>query len=375
MDSQKGIKDLLTVGTSQFISQIIYGLFWLYLALILSKSDYGELGFFMSIVNVAAVVSVLGLTSTVVVYEAKKENIFPASFILVLIATGVTAIAAFLLYQNFAVSVLLMGQAVFALVINGINSRKRYAAISWYRILRAVASIIIALILYQYIGITGILLGYFIATLFIVKEISILIGGRKIEFSLIRSKINFTFYSFISSLSTVFFFWGDKSIIGALYGFSFLASYQIAGQYLLLLEGIPRSIIQYLVPLESEGKKNKKIKIFSILVSAIIALISVIATPFAINAFLQEYEDAIFPIQILSLSIIPLTVSAIQQSEFMGKENNRVVLIGGILQSGLYVVLIVLLGNLFGLEGISIGLLISAIIRTIYNFVTKRHSH
>ena len=173
----------------------------------------------------------------------------------------------------------------------------------------------------------------------------------------------------------LFFFWGDKSIIGALYGFSFLASYQIAGQYLLLLEGVPRSIIQYLVPLESEGKKNKKIKIFSILVSTIIALISVIATPFAINAFLQEYEDAIFPIQILSLSIIPLTVSAIQQSEFMGNENNRVVLIGGILQSGLYVVLIVLLGNLFGLEGISIGLLISAIIRTIYNFVTKRRSH
>ena len=51
MDSKKGIKDLLTVGTSLFISQIILGLFWLYLATILTKSDYGELGFFMSIIN------------------------------------------------------------------------------------------------------------------------------------------------------------------------------------------------------------------------------------------------------------------------------------------------------------------------------------
>lgn len=375
MDSKKEIKNLLTIGTSQFISQIIYGLFWLYFALILSKSDYGELGFLMSIANVAVVVSVLGLTSTVLVYEAKKENIFPASFILVLIATGVTAIATFLLYENFAVSVLVMGQSVFALAIHGINSKKRYTALSWYRILRAVASIIISLILYQYIGITGILLGYFIATLFIVKEISSLIGGRKIEFSLLKPKIKFTFYSFLTRLSSVFFFWGDKAIIGVLYGFSFLASYQVAGQYLLLLEGIPRTIIQYLVPLESEGKKNKKIKFFVILVSIIIVLISVTVTPIAISTFLHQYEDAILPIQILSLSLIPLTISAIQISEFMGKENSRVVLIGGILQSGLYLILIVLLGNPFGLVGISIGLLVSTIIRTIYNFVTKRRSH
>ncbi|MGQ0792058.1 MAG: hypothetical protein ACT4NJ_07565, partial [Nitrosopumilaceae archaeon] len=153
----------------------------------------------------------------------------------------------------------------------------------------------------------------------------------------------------------------------------FLASYQFAGQYLLLLEGIPRSLIQYLVPLESEGKKNKKLKIFSILISIIIVIISVAVAPFAISAFLNEYKDAIFPIQILSFSIIPLTVSAIQQSEFMGKENNRVILIGGILQSGLYLILIVLLGASFGLVGISIGLLVSTIVRVIYNFISKRH--
>jgi len=43
MGSKKGFKDLLTIGTSQFISQIILGLFWIYLASILSKSEYGEL--------------------------------------------------------------------------------------------------------------------------------------------------------------------------------------------------------------------------------------------------------------------------------------------------------------------------------------------
>jgi len=369
MDSKKGIKDLLTVGTSLFISQIILGLFWLYLATVLTKSDYGELGFFMSIINVAAVVSVLGLGTTVVVYEAKKENIFPASFIVVLITTSITALVTFLLYQNFAASILAMGQAVFALMISGLNGKKKYEILSKYRILRAIASIIIAIFLYQYLGITGIIIGYFIATLFILKEFSILLNGRKIDFSVLKSKIFFTANSFINRLSTVFFYWGDKAIVGAMFGFTMLASYQLAGQYLLLLQGIPRSIMIYLVPQETEGIKNKKIKIFAISVSILAALVSIIIVPLVVNAILPEYEDAILPIQILSISVIPLTISGIQNSQFLGKEKSKIVLIGGIIQSALYLILIVLLGTPFGLEGIAIGLLIAAVVRAIFNFL------
>jgi len=231
----------------------------------------------------------------------------------------------------------------------------------------SITAIIFAIILYQYLGITGILLGYFIATLFILKEISILLKGRKIDFSALRSKIFFTANSFIMRLSTVFFFWGDKAIVGAMFGFTLLASYQLAGQYLLLLEGIPRAIMIYLVPQESEGTKNKKIKIFAISVSILSALVSIIIVPFAINAILPEYEDAILPIQILSLSVIPLTISAIQSSQFLGKENSKVVLIGSIIQSALYIILIVLLGTPYGLEGIALGLLTATVVRTIFN--------
>ncbi len=375
MNSNKGIKDLLEVGTSQFIAQIILGLFWLYIASILSKSEYGELGFLMSIVNVAAVVSGLGLAGTIVVYEVKKENVFPASLIIVLIATSTTAIITFFLYQNFAVSILVMGLAVFTTMLAGINSQKRYRNLSLHRILRSVATIIFALILYQYLGITGIILGYFIATLFIMKEISILLNGRKINFSTLKTKISFTAYSFINRLSSVFFYYGDKAIIGVIFGFTMLASYQLAGQYLLLLEGIPRSIMVYLVPLESEGRKNKKIKIFSIVISILIAVVSFLAIPTAVMEVLPDYEDAIFPIQILSISVIPLTISAIQQSEFLGRENSKVVLIGAILQSGIYLLFIPLLGIPYGLEGIAIGLLIAATVRTIYNFAIKKRSN
>ncbi len=372
MNSKKKIKDLLVVGTSQFISQIIYGLFWLFLASILSKPDYGELGFFMSIVNVAAVISVLGLGGTVVVYDAKKENIFPSAFVIVLITSSITALVTFFVYQNFAVSILAMGQAVFALIISGINSQQRYVTLSKYRFVRAILSIIFALILYQFLGINGIILGYFIATLFIIKEIYFLLKRGKIDFSTIRSKIIFTSYSFLNRLSTVFFYWGDKAIVGAIFGFSMLASYQLAGQYLLLLEGIPRTIVVYLVPQESEGKNNKNIKIFSILVSILIAIISILMIPFVVLEILPEYNDAIIPIQILSASIIPLTISGIQNSEFLGRENSRTVLIGSVIQSGIYLSSIPTLGTILGLQGIAIGLLVAAIVRTMYNFAVRK---
>ncbi len=128
----------------------------------------------------------------------------------------------------------------------------------------------------------------------------------------------------------------------------------------------------YLVPQESEGRKNKKIKIFVITISIFVALVSIVVMPYAVTAILPEYEDAILPIQILSVSVIPLTISAIQNSQFLGKENSQVVLIGGIIQSLVYLFLIILLGTPFGLEGISIGLLVAAMVRPFFNLLVGK---
>ncbi|HLA21900.1 MAG TPA: hypothetical protein VJZ17_00470, partial [Nitrosopumilaceae archaeon] len=167
----------------------------------------------------------------------------------------------------------------------------------------------------------------------------------------------------------ILFWWGDKLLIGSLFGFSMLASYQFAAQYLLLLETFPRSLAQYLIPKESVGKKNKKLKIFSPIVASLIALVSILAIPYGINTFLPEYHDSILLGQILSISIIPLSISTVQQSQFLGKEKSSVVLIGSILQTGLYFLLIIWLGQSFGLMGIAIGFLASTTVRAIFNCI------
>ena len=51
----------------------------------MAKTEYGELGFFMGIINVGLTISLLGLPQTIMVYEPKKENVFPASFVIILI--------------------------------------------------------------------------------------------------------------------------------------------------------------------------------------------------------------------------------------------------------------------------------------------------
>jgi len=319
------LKNLLTLGSSNVFASIIGGLFWLYLASFLEKTEYGELGFLMSFATVASVVSLLGLGTVTVVYGAKKENVFPSSYILILISSSIVAL------------------------------------------------VTLALVLYQFLGINGILLGYFLGSLILLSELRPLLKNKKIEFSLLKPKIRFMLQAYATRLSLVIFWWGDKLLIGAWFGFTLLGSYYFAAQYLMLIDTIPRSIAQYLLPQESTGTKNKKIKILSILLASLIALISIIFVPFGIEAYFPQFEESIFPIQIMSIAIIPITISQIQMTEFLGKENTRIVLIGSVFQAGLYLLLLIPLGQNFALTGIAVGLVFAAISRTIFNLIMGMH--
>jgi len=366
----KKIKDVLFLGTSNFTSSIALGVFLLFLASLLEKTQYGELAYFMSIANVAATISLFGLRTMIVVYEPKNENVFPASFVLLLISSGISALIVYIIFQNVVVSLLILGMSLFMLIISGINSKKRYSDYAKHRLLRATITIVFSLILYSFFGINGILLGYFVGTLFILKELQTLMKNRKIEFSVLRSKIKFNLHMWSRNISQVFVNWGDKLVIGALFGFSILGEYHFAVQFLFLLESLPKALSTYLVPQEAEGKKNKKIKILSLGAAILLAVISIVTVPYGVDTFLPEYHESILPIQILSIAIIPLTISSIQTSEFLGKENSKIILIGSVLQTGLYFLLIIVLGQSFGISGMAIGFLTAAIARTVFNFIS-----
>jgi len=366
------IKDLLALGSSNILASAILGIFWLYLASLLEKSEYGELGFFMSVVNVGAAIALLGTRQTVVVYEPKNRNVFYPSFIIVLISSNVTALVSYIIFQNIFVSFLIIGVAIFGLLISGIQAKQRYLSVSKYTLLRTSIIVALALTFYYLLGMNGILLGYFIASLFVLKELPYLIKNKKIEFSSLKQKISFMIHSYATRLSEVLFAWGDKIVIGILFGFLLLGDFYFAFQYFALILAIPRAVAQYLVPQESQGKKNKKIKQFSILIACSVAILSIILVPEGVRLFIPKYEDTILPIQIMSISIIPAVISSIQQSEFAGKENSKVILIGQIIKSGIYIGLIIVLGINFGIIGLASGILISYVAQVMYNLFVKK---
>ena len=143
----KKVKDFLTLGSSNLISSLVFGIFWLYLASILAKTEYGELGFLMGIVNVGLMISLLGLRQTIMVYEPKKENVFPASFAIILISSTISSIIVYFITQNLVVSILLVGLAIFNIIITGLNSKQLYKKYSIHVILRAPLTVVLALIL------------------------------------------------------------------------------------------------------------------------------------------------------------------------------------------------------------------------------------
>jgi len=353
------------------ISSFILGLFWLFLASIVTKTEYGELGYLMGIVNVTVAISLFGFRTTIMVYEPKKENVFLASFIIILISTSISSLIIFVLTQNIFVSLLIMGLAPYNLILSYLIGQKRYENYSRYVLIRTGSIVVFAILFYYVFGLYGILLGYFVSIFFVLKELQVIFTTKKINFSILKSKFRFIVNSYANRLSKVFFQWGDKIVIGSMLGFGLLGSFYFAAQYFLLLQSIPNAIFQYLLPQESEGIKNKNIKIFFIILSCTIALISIIIIPYGVNMLLPQYNDSIIPMQIMSLAIIPFSLSTIQATQFLGKENSRIVLIGSIIQSGSYFVFIIVLGQYMGINGIAIGFLISAIIRTVFHQIVK----
>ena len=325
----------------------------------------------MSIVTLTVTVTLFGFRQIIMVYEPKKQQLFYPSLVISLISTSIGAIVIFILIQNIFVSLLIMGLAPFELILSYLNGQKRYRDYSKYIISRTVLMIILALVFYEIFGLNGIFLGYLLPTLLIFKELPFIVRTQKLDFSLLKSKLKFILSAYANRISGVLFVWGDKIIIGTLFGFSFLGSYHFAAQYFLLIEFIPHTIFQYLVPAESKGAKNKNIKKFFIGFTCLVSIISIVFVPYGINAILPKYQDSIIPMQIMSLALIPMSISSIQNAQFLGKESNRLILFGSILQSGLYFIFIWVLGQSFGIIGLSIGLLISVTIKTLFFYVIK----
>lgn len=365
-------KEPAAIGFSNILATVISGIFWFYLASIIDKTSYGEIGYWISIAQLGMAFAAVGTTQVIIVFGAKKENVFYPSYLIGLIFSSLCAIIVFLITSHPAVGFLVMGLAIFNLMTANLNSKKQYFSYSKYQITWRLLSVSSALFLFYFLGNDGVIWGFFIGTLPGLVGVYSFLKSKKESLQILKPKISFMIYTYLTSLAIIFFHWGDKTVIGELFGFSVLGPYLLAFQFFILLKAIPTSLMVYLLPQESEGKSNKKFKIFSIILACLVVVISIPLIPIGIPEFFPEYSESILPMQILSIGVIPMTISAILESKFLGNLKSRTVLMGSLLQVGIYFSLIFTIGAQWGLEGIAISFIVSLTIKSVFNGVINK---
>lgn len=353
-------------------STAIYGLFWIYLGTLLNTESYGEVNYYLSISIIASVISLLGAENTLLVYITKDKRVVPVFLVITIVSSTVSSTILFILFHNIAMSLYVIGSAIFGLVSNIMLGEKRYKQYSLCVISQRILLIPLSLGLYIIMGPNGIILGLGLASFPFSFLLYNELKGKKIDISLLKPHSSFIGTSFILSTSRTANSYLDRLIVFPLFGFSLLGNYSLGLQYLTLLGLVPQIVYLYVLPHDTAGKTNQKIKLGTVLISIVIAVIGIVLTPLVVPNIFPKFTEAVGIIQIISIAIIPISINAMYISKFLANGLIRYVTIG----SGIYLITqvfaIVLLGKIYGINGAAAALDLATILESIFLIIVNK---
>ena len=176
--------------------------------------------------------------------------------------------------------------------------------------------------LYFFFIMSGLFLG--IAISYIVCSINFFknLNYNQKSFSEIKSNSKTLIHNFGVDFLTYAPRFIDKLIIFPIFGLTNLGVYQLNIQILFGLEILPLALHSFLLSEVSSGKKQSKINYFIVLASIIISIAAIFIGPIFVNELFPEYSSGIVSLQILMISIIPLTINYIISAKTTGKRIN-----------------------------------------------------
>ena len=362
----KGLRSISQIGAATAGGNAIAAFFWIYMADLMGQEDYGELGYLLSIAAIASTISIVGGQWTMSVYTAKGVRIESSLYFISIITSTVTAIVLYFLFENVGIGVYVIGVVIFNLFVAEILGKKRYKTYSKIFFLQKIILVILAILLYYILGAEGVLLAYGISFLVFTSRIISTLRNHEFNFGLLRQRFKFWMFNYIIQLSNSARAQIDILLIGPLFGFTLVGNYflglQVVGLFLIL----PLIIFKYTLPQDSSGSSTKQIKIIAIVASIGFALLGIFVAPEVILFALPEYADTVELIPLLSLAIIPRTVTTVLMSGFLGKENNMHLLVGNLIAFSIVVLGILYLPEYFDIVGLAIAYVLSVTIQTIY---------
>ncbi len=367
-------KNLTAVGLGNLIANGISAIFWLFLASILEKELFGELGYLLAIISTASAFALLGSNNTLTVYVAKGVKIQTTIFAITLIAGLIVSISLLVLTQNIFLSFYPLAFVSFSVIIYDFLGRKAFVNYAKYMIIQRILMVIFSLIFLQIWEINGIILGYTLS--FTIFSFLVFRGFKegKIDFKLLRTRTNFIVSSYVTHVLAISSVSIDKMLIFPLFGASVLGPYQLGFQIYIVLLILPKIVAQYTLPHDASGFRNISLKKYTVISAGIITGFTIVLSPILVPEIFPKYMESIEIIQIMAIAVVPATLSLIFTSELLGNENSKSVAISSLFSIVSLSAGILLLGDILGLIGMAISLVIAKSLECLVLYILKNKS-
>ena len=352
-DNIIGQKGLLSIGFADIVGSAIAAFFWLYIATQLNPDVYGELIYFISIAGLAQMVSLLGSSNALTVYTAKNVKIQSTLFLISILAAAISLAIITIFYNRIDAGLLAVGFVVFSLVNSVILGKKLFVKYSKLVLSQKILTLILGLGLYFVFDVYGIIYGlalsYIPHLVIFVKEFS----RTRIDFALLKPRKGFIINNYVMNLVAGLGGTVDKLIIAPVLGLALLGNYSLALQMFTMMMVFSEIVYKYLLPFDASGKSNKKIRQIALVVSIIIAILGVTILPNVVDWLFPKYVDATDAIQIMSLGVVPGTISILYSSKFLGMEKSKFVMTTKLVSLGVMFGGFLYFGPIYGAIGLA----------------------
>lgn len=364
MEFGKSTTNFSYVALGKMIGAGLQAIFYFILAIFLEPTIYGELSYIIAIAGTGSIMARFGLNHTITVYQAKGEsNLANQINVLALITICVTALI--VLTIDLFSALLLLSLSFFVMNQHNLLGLKKYKTYMILTLAKNGSLLLIPLSLFFIFDISGILIGMAISN--ILFSFNFLTKIKKNICSFVHIKRNFRtiLHNFGVDASINLSRNIDKLFIVPILGFTYVGIYQLNLQILFALEIIPLSLHSFLLSEEASGKTHSKLILIVIFISIILSVLLIIFSPVLIDTLFPKYAEGIPSLQILIISLIPLSISSIFNAKLQAKESTKIGY-SALLRIGLLIVLIIILGNWYGLIGLSLSVLFSSIAYTTF---------
>ena len=360
----KNLKDIGTIGGADILGTVITSIFWLYLPTVLLSEDYGEIHYILSIAGIGLSIALIGSRDSIIVFASKSIKVNSTLYFLSLLVGIIFVLIISFIFEINSV-IILLGFLINDLSLGYLLGKKIYKKYFLYVITQKILTLTLGISFYFIFGYEGILYGLSLSYLPFVVIIYREFKSSKIDFNLFKIHRAFIFNTYALNIVGIFRSHFDKIIIVPLLGFSALGNYALSMQVFAVMMLASNIVYRYVLSHDAQGIQNIQIKKLNIFFSVFLAVLGIFVSPILIPIIFPNFIPAIDAIQIISLAVIPATVGQMLVSKLLGNEKSRPILISRILGAVLMILGIIILGPIFGIQGIAYSYLLSSLAMTV----------